>query len=163
MVIFPLTLPGAQLQKAYNDNLQMVIINLFYYCLSLFGYHPFMFWKWHISHWKWVAYGLLSFPYHISLLIPLPGILLVPYLPWVNNPQGHMCNNLLITSSDMEGITRAKCKLFRGIFQLFSLASSDTWRSFPSIWTCPGCSHSCLQSKSTAMYVPDVQSLPLIF
>ena len=73
------------------------------------------------------------------------------------------CVNILrTTSSDMEGITHPQCKNLRRIFQLFSLASSYTWHSFPSIRTGHGFSHSCLNSKSTALAIPYVQSISLI-
>ena len=162
MVIFPLTITGSQLQKASNDVLQMVIINIFYSCLRLFRYITFMFLKWHISYWNELSYGLLYFSYHIPLLTPLPNLLMNHYLPWENHPNDPLWNNLCTTSSGMEGITHTQCKNFHRIFQLFSLASSYTWHSFPSIWTGHGCSHSYLHSKSTALTVPYFQSIPLI-
>ena len=93
-------------------------------------------------------------------MILLPNHLLTTYLPWVNHLQDTMCNNLRITSSDMEGTAHAQCKHFRRISPLFSVASSDTWHSFPSIWTGPRCSHYRLQYKSKCPAVPYVQSLP---
>ena len=61
-----------------------------------------------------------------TFIILLLNILLNPSLPWVNDPNYPMCNNLRTTSSDMEVITRAQYKTFHIIFQLFSLASYDT-------------------------------------
>ena len=81
-------------------------------------------------------------------MIILPNHLLTNYMPRVNHPQGTICNNLCITSSDMEGTAHAQCKNFRRISPLFSVASSGTWHSFPSIWTGPGCSHYRLHYKS---------------
>ena len=162
MVIFTLTVPGSWIQKSYNDALQMVIINIFYSCLRLFRYITFMFLKWHRSYWNELSYGLLYFSYHIPLLIPLPNLILSPSMHWVNHSKDPLYNNLRTTSSDIEGITHAQCKNSRIIFQLFSLSSSYTWHSFPSIWMGHGCSHSYLHSKSTALAVPYFQSIPLI-
>ena len=103
----------------------------------------------------------MSFPYHISLIIPLPNHLLTSYLFWANHPKYPLCNKIRTTSSDMDGITHAQCKHFRIISHLFSIASSYTWHSFPSIWTGHVCSHSRLNSKSKGLAVPYVWSLPL--
>ena len=109
-----------------------------------------------------LAYGLLSFPSCISLLITLPILPLTPYLPWVNRPQDALCKNPSTASSYIEGIARVWCKNLCIISPLISQASSDTWCSFPYIWTGPRCSHSRLHFNSTALSVLYDQSLRLI-